>query len=160
MVIQNSFPKKDHSKIAQEVHDMILAEKRLTPRSYNNIKRLIGENSVYVAQENNQNIGCIIKEHLADHIYELKSLYVIPKKRRHGVGNALLKISINQKSHIYLASTFYPEIVSALQRYGFTIIQIYDLPFPIIVRYIMTRSWKSILKHLLKQKSYLLIKYP
>lgn len=103
-------------------------------------------------------IGFIAKEHLMDNYYELKSWYIVPSKRSQGLSDKIFLEAIKKKEHIYLGVTFQKEIVKRLQSYGFKQESLTSLPPKVLLKYLITRQWKSIVKHLFIRKSYIVVK--
>lgn len=158
MVIRNEFTNQEIGNLTEQLYDFIKSEQQLTDRKKSNIKTLIEKKSFYIAMEDNKVCGFIAKEYLAHNYYELKCWYVIPSHRSTGLSIELIKQSTSDTTHIYLGVTFQKDIIDKLAPYGFKHINLLHLPLSVLWKYIATRSWKSILKHLFKNKSYLLIK--
>lgn len=159
MRILNKFPDRQIEVIAGQIHQMILREINLTNRNLGYIKRMLKNCFFYISLEKEDKInGFIAKEKLIGNYYEVKSWYVTPENRGSGLADKLLLKSIEDLNNNYLSNTFETYIVIKLKSYGFKQISISDLPWKVILYYILTRNVNSIIKHLFSKRSYLLLK--
>jgi hypothetical protein len=159
MVIKNKFYSKDIDYISQQIYIAIQKEKNLTKRPLEYIKKGLKIGIFYIALEkSDQVIGFIIKEKLISNYYEIKSWYIIPNKRYCGIGNRLINFALSDKNCYYLSVTFQSKMIDILGHYGFKQISLLYLPTNVLIRYLTTRNWFSILTHIFIKRSYLMIK--
>lgn len=157
MRILNNFSENEIPLIAKQIREIIRNEEDLTKRDIKEIERLLKQSSFYIATENNNICGFIARKRLIGNYYEIKSWYVIPAYRGNGLGDKLFKEATADSQQIYLCATFKEEILNKIKLYNFEQIKLLDLPVRVLIAYITNRSWKSILKHLFINRSYLLI---
>jgi hypothetical protein len=159
MDILNSFPQDKVSDVAGQIFTYIQNEPELTNRSLHYIENLLRKKSFYVMMGAKKHIvGFIAKEKLAGNYYELKCWYIIPSERKKRLSEKIFLAAIQDKKHIYVGVTFQKEIVDKLKQYGFRKISLINLPPLVLFKYLSTRQWRSIIKHLFVRKSYLIIK--
>jgi N-acetylglutamate synthase-like GNAT family acetyltransferase len=159
MDIKTFFSDKERNNIAFQIYSYIYTEPKLTRRSISYIKAMLRSNSVFVlCNKNNMVKAFIIKERLWQNFYEIKSLYIAPSYRGNGVAAKLITKAIANIDHRYLSVTFDQRIAKMLISYKFKTTTLLSLPGPLLFRYITTRRLSSVIKHLFKKRSILLIK--
>lgn len=159
MVILNSFDRTQIEEIAPRIHQIILQEPRLTRRSLDYLKKLLLASSVYVLFDDNKKIvGFVIKENLSGNFFEIKSWYVVPEERGRGLAEKLLIRSTENEGDKYIGATFQPDIAGKVEKYGFIPVPLFRLPIKVVLVYVFSRPWSSILRHLFKKRGILLLK--
>lgn len=158
MEIKNRFNELELKEIAQQIHDTIESEQLLTSRTLASIRGLLRANNCYISLEKNDILGFISQKNISDQVVELQSWYVVPSRRNQKIGSKLLQKAINDTTKVYLASTFSPKIAETLHEFGFIYTKLHKLPLHIALKYLSERRITSVIKHLFKTKSYLLIK--
>ena len=156
MRILNEFSRSEFLRVSEQIHELIFNEEDLTKRGREEIKKLLEQSSFYVAIENNKICGFISRERLKGTYFEIKSWYVIPSCRGTGLAEKLFNKAISDSQNTYICATFKKEVMNKIKLHKFKQIKLTDLPLKVLISYIFSRSWKSILKHLFVKRSYLL----
>ncbi|OGG03532.1 hypothetical protein A2W14_03025 [Candidatus Gottesmanbacteria bacterium RBG_16_37_8] len=159
MVIKNRFNAQDFDRISRQIYIAIQNERKLTKRPLEYIKKNLKKGNIYLALDrDDQVIGFIIREKIISNYYEIKSWYISPQNRHSGIGSKLMKLATTVNSFKYLSVTFQSEMIYILKHFGFKRIPLISLPINVLIKYIITRNWVSILTHIFIKKSYLLLK--
>ena len=159
MDIKNKFTKEDSKRLSKQITLLISQEDSLTNRGIKEIEGLIRNNSFFVALGAENKIkGFIVKEKLIQNYYEIKCWYVVPSFRKKGLAIQLLNSAVKDNGHNYIGVTFQDKIVQKVGSFGFKPTSLVKLPPGVLLAYIFTRRPASILKHLFRRKSILLLK--
>lgn len=159
MVIRNKFNNDEIDVIVDKIFNFIIDEPELTKRSKKHIQSLIENGSFYVAFDRKNNInGFIAKDKLIDKYYELKCWYVFKKYRGTDLSDMLFKAVAVNRDHKYIGTTFQENILTKVKKFGFRKGSYSDIPFKVLLLFLITREWSSIIKHFFKKKSYIFIR--
>ena len=158
MEIRRSFDQSTAASIANKIYKIISQTRGLTFRKLAYLKKQLENGSVFVMFEKEKLVGFIIKERLFNSYYEIKSWYVIPKFRKKGIGRLLLKKVTSSRNDKYLMASFYDNPIKIALKEGFRKVTLLQLPFSLTVKFLLSRSSKSIIKHVFHRKSTLLVK--
>lgn len=159
MDISNSFSEHEIPQIAGKIFSHIHSEPHLTNRSMSYIYKLLRSKAFFIMMDKKKQVkGFIAKERLSGNYYELKCWYIVPSERNRGLSKKIFDAATQDKRHTYLLATFQKEIAETLKMDGFQPISFINLPANVLLRYLITRHWSSILRHLFIRKSYLIIK--
>ena len=158
MEIRRSFDQSSAASIANKIYKIISQARRLTFRKLAYLKKQLENRSVFVMFEKEKLVGFIIKDRLFNSYYEIKSWYVVPKYRKKGIGKLLLKEVISGRDNKYIMTTFYRDPITIALKEGFRKVSLLQLPFSVTAKFLLSRSPKSIIKHIFRTKSTLLIK--
>lgn len=149
----------DIDTIADQIFTLICNEKSLTHRNHSEILDSLKQGNYHLAMKGNKDVlGFVCRNKLISDYYEIKSWYIKPQYRHKGIGKMVMDSALSGIGAIYLSSTFHPAIRDTLKKYGFRDLSLRDLPLKVVLKYLLSRKYMSILRHIIIRKSYLLIK--
>lgn len=157
MRIKNSFQRAEIHGLSKKVHKLIHSESELTNRKLKKIEKWLERRALFIAFIKDEVIGCVAKDKIDGNFYEITSWFVEKRYRGRGIGKRLLQEAIKEKNMNYVISTFQKKAVKKITKLGFKKTYFSDLPLKIAVRYVMKKNVSSILKHVLKSRSSLMI---
>lgn len=158
MLFKNSFSEKAIEDLSNQVYFLIKGEPKLTNRSRREIIGWMKNHSLHLALEDGQVRGFIVREKMTENFYEIKSLFVKDDYREVGLGGKLLRRAVKDESKNYLSVTFQERIVRKVTEVGYKRASFADLPLGVSIKYLIGRNLNSVLRHLFKAKSTLLVK--
>lgn len=158
MEIKHTFHPSDIPHTARKIHSYIQQEKKLTNRSLQSITSMLKTSSLYICYVDDAIVGFIGKVLLTNGYYELQSLYVLPAFRGKSIAETLLVEILQDNNTVFIASTYQKGIIKLLARHGFQETTIVNLPPTVLLRYLTTRSLRSILEHVFVHRFQMLIK--
>ncbi len=159
MTILDKFDARQIENIVNEIYAIIIKEPNLTPRSKKWIKKRIREGGLIASMSGNGPVsGFIFREHIWGDYYEIKSWYCRPEDRGRGLAHELFRKAIAIPGKKYISVTFFYSMTEKLRRYGYEITYYYQLPLMVTIIFLLKRPLPSVLRHLFKRKSYLVIR--
>ncbi len=158
MRITNSIVREEIENVAVQIYTLIKSEPNLTPRSRRWITDLIKKGGFFVALSGHEVKGFIVREHVWGKYYEIKSWYCVPNARNGGLAHELFRRAIDLPGAKFISVTFFYRMVEKLQRYGYVQIKYIQLPLPVSTIFLIRRPWASVMRHMFKKKSYLILR--
>jgi len=150
---KHHFPAFEHDQLSQEVYQLISAEPALNPRTPTFYLSLLNQHRLVLGFDSKQLVTVIGVRPLTKTHAELVSWYTRPQYRRQGIGKAIFAYTLSHFQGPFIAASFSSNTIPYLIKSGFQPVALHRLPFPLLFSILITRNYRSVVRHFSQTKS-------